>query len=88
MRLMLGTKERPSLLVDVQQEKSPSEFDFWVINGAWDVHSIMDMLQCIILGIRILVLTRLKYFATIRIGCDVAQENIKMCSTTFTMKTM
>jgi len=36
MRLMLGTKERPSLLVDVQQEKSPSEFDFWVVNGAWE----------------------------------------------------
>ena len=35
MRLMLGTKDCPSLLVDVQQEKSPSEFDFWVINGAW-----------------------------------------------------
>ena len=36
MRLMLGTKDRPSLLVDVQREKSPSEFDFWVINGAWE----------------------------------------------------
>jgi hypothetical protein len=35
MRLMLGIKEQPSLLVDVQQEKSPSEFDFWVVNGAW-----------------------------------------------------
>jgi hypothetical protein len=33
---MLGTKDRPSLLVDVQREKSPSEFDFWVINGAWE----------------------------------------------------
>jgi len=36
MRLMLGTKDCPSLLVDVQKEKSPSEFDFWVINGAWE----------------------------------------------------
>lgn len=36
MRLMLGTKERPSLLVDVTQEKSPTEFDFWVVNGAWE----------------------------------------------------
>ena len=35
MRLMLGTSDRPSLLVDVQQEKSPTEFDFWVVNGAW-----------------------------------------------------
>ena len=35
MRLMLGTKDCPSLLVDVQREKSPSEFDFWVVNGAW-----------------------------------------------------
>jgi hypothetical protein len=32
---MLGTVERPSLLVDIEQEKSLSEFDFWVINGAW-----------------------------------------------------
>ena len=36
MRLMLGTKDTPSLLVFIQQEKSPSEFDFWVINGAWE----------------------------------------------------
>lgn len=35
MRLMLGTKERPSLLVNIEQEKSPTEFDFWVVNGAW-----------------------------------------------------
>jgi hypothetical protein len=35
MRLMLGTKEQPSLLVDIEQEKSPTEFDFWVVNGAW-----------------------------------------------------
>jgi hypothetical protein len=32
---MLGTKEQPSLLVDIEQEKSPIEFDFWVVNGAW-----------------------------------------------------
>jgi hypothetical protein len=35
MRLMLGTKQYPSLLVDIEQEKSPTEFDFWVVNGAW-----------------------------------------------------
>jgi len=36
MRLMLGTKDRPSLLVNVRQEHSPTHFDFWVVNGAWD----------------------------------------------------
>lgn len=35
MRLMLGTKDQPSLLVDIEQEKSTTEFDFWVVNGAW-----------------------------------------------------
>lgn len=35
MRLMLGTSDRPSLLVDLEQEKSPAEFDFWVVNGDW-----------------------------------------------------
>lgn len=35
MRLMLGTTDQPSLLVDIEQEKSPVEFDFWVVNGAW-----------------------------------------------------
>lgn len=35
MRLMLGTKDEPRLLVDIEQEKSPTEFDFWVVNGAW-----------------------------------------------------
>lgn len=35
MRLMLGTKDYPSLLVDIEQEKSPTEFDFYVVNGAW-----------------------------------------------------
>jgi hypothetical protein len=33
---MLGTSERPSLLVNVGQEYSPTHFDFWVVNGAWD----------------------------------------------------
>lgn len=32
MRLMLGTNNKPSLLVEVKQEKSPTEFDFEVIN--------------------------------------------------------
>jgi len=36
MRLMLGTQDCPSLLVSVHQEKSPSEFDFWVVNGCWE----------------------------------------------------
>ncbi len=36
MRLMLGTQERPSLLVNVKQEHSPAHFEFWVVNGAWD----------------------------------------------------
>lgn len=35
MRLMLGTKDCPSLLVNVDQERSPDDFDFWVVNGAW-----------------------------------------------------
>ncbi len=36
MRLMLGTAERPSLLVDVKEEYTPDHFDFWVVNGAWE----------------------------------------------------
>jgi len=36
MRLMLGKDNKPSLLVTVTQEKSPTEFDFEVINGRWD----------------------------------------------------
>ena len=32
---MLGTKDDPSLLIELEQEKSPTEFDFWVVNGAW-----------------------------------------------------
>lgn len=33
---MLGTTERPSLLVNIKQEYSPTHFDFWVVNGNWD----------------------------------------------------
>ncbi len=33
---MLGTDERPSLLVEVEKEYSPTHFDFYVVNGAWD----------------------------------------------------
>jgi len=35
MRLMLGTKDQPSLLIELEQEMSPTYFDFWVVNGAW-----------------------------------------------------
>ena len=35
MRLMLGTKNQPSLLIELEQEMSPAHFDFWVVNGAW-----------------------------------------------------
>ena len=35
MRLMLGTDNQPSLLVEVQQELSKDNFNFWVVNGAW-----------------------------------------------------
>ena len=35
MRLMLGTKDQPSLLVNIEQEHSPTHFEFWVVNGAW-----------------------------------------------------
>ena len=33
---MLGIKDDPSLLVNVKKEYSPTHFDFWVVNGAWD----------------------------------------------------
>jgi hypothetical protein len=33
---MLGTKERPSLLVDIRQEYTPTHFDFRVVNGQWN----------------------------------------------------
>jgi hypothetical protein len=32
---MLGTKDQPSLLIELEQELSPTHFDFWVVNGAW-----------------------------------------------------
>ena len=35
MRLMLGTKGMPSLLVDVADDFDLDLFEFWVINGAW-----------------------------------------------------
>ena len=35
MRLMLGTQDRPSLLVDIEQEHTPTHFEFYVVNGAW-----------------------------------------------------
>ena len=35
MRLMLGTKDDPSLLVELEQEYSPTHFEFWVVNGVW-----------------------------------------------------
>lgn len=35
MRLMLGTPGQPSLLVNIEQERSVDDFDFWVVNGAW-----------------------------------------------------
>ena len=35
MRLMLGTNDNPSLLVNVEQEYAPGHFEFWVVNGAW-----------------------------------------------------
>lgn len=36
MRLMLGTKDHPSLLVDVGDGIDRNLFDFWVVNGAWE----------------------------------------------------
>jgi len=35
MRLMLGTLDRPTLLVEVIQQAAPQKFDFEVINGNW-----------------------------------------------------
>jgi hypothetical protein len=35
MRLMLGTNDNLSLLVNIHQEYGPTHFDFWVVNGAW-----------------------------------------------------
>ena len=36
MRLMLGTKDQPSLLVSIHQEYGPNHFEFWVVNGCWE----------------------------------------------------
>lgn len=36
MRLMLGNENQSSLLVNVHQEYSPTHFEFWVVNGAWE----------------------------------------------------
>lgn len=36
MRLMLGVDNRPSLLVDVTEFDNPDNFDFYVVNGAWE----------------------------------------------------
>ena len=35
MRVMLGKDTEPSLLVDVESGNYPTEFKFWVVNGAW-----------------------------------------------------
>ena len=35
MRLMLGSKDNPSLLVDVSEDFDLDIFEFWVVNGAW-----------------------------------------------------
>ena len=35
MRVMLGKDDEPSLLVDVESGNYPTEFKFWVVNGAW-----------------------------------------------------
>ena len=36
MRLMLGSDNRPRLLVNVKEDYDPAHFDFRVVNGAWD----------------------------------------------------
>jgi hypothetical protein len=36
MRLMLGDKSGPSLLVSVDDNYDPKKFEFTVINGGWD----------------------------------------------------
>lgn len=36
MRLMLGTKDNPSLLVDVGTDFDRTLFNFWVVNGDWE----------------------------------------------------
>lgn len=36
MRLMLGTDDCATLLVEVANNYNADKFEFWVINGAWD----------------------------------------------------
>mgnify|MGYP006271257671 CR=1 FL=1 len=36
MRAMLGYGTDPCLLVDVEGGNYPAEFQFWVVNGAWE----------------------------------------------------
>ena len=49
MRLMLGTEDRPSLLIELEQEMSPTHFNFWVVNGAWQgvfTNGYITVLDC------------------------------------------
>jgi hypothetical protein len=46
---MLGTKDSPSLLIELEQEMSPAHFDFWVVNGAWQgvfTNGYITVLDC------------------------------------------
>ncbi len=36
MRLMLGVGDKPDLLVEVERGVPSGEFEFWVVNGAWE----------------------------------------------------
>jgi hypothetical protein len=36
MRLMLGRNNQPELLIEVSDQRSPADFDFYVVNGAWE----------------------------------------------------
>ena len=36
MRLMLGTPNNPSLLVNVTEFRASKDFDFFVVNGGWE----------------------------------------------------
>jgi hypothetical protein len=49
MRLMLGYRGKPSLLVEVGQEYGPNHFDFKVINGRWEgvyYNGYVSVLDC------------------------------------------
>lgn len=35
-KLMLGRAGVPDLLVEIEEHYSPTHFDFWVFNGAWE----------------------------------------------------